>query len=79
MREDVVHRKLTADGEGVGDERRVMSVVNVGSYNGFLARMSRLQTIRTIQQGKATVQDAVKALKLVSLSFQLVHFRYFLA
>lgn len=35
MREDVVHRKLTADGEGVGDERRVMSVVNVGSYNGF--------------------------------------------
>ncbi|KAF8372698.1 thoc-7 [Pristionchus pacificus] len=52
MREDVVHRKLTADGEGVGDERRVMSVVN---------------TIRTIQQGKATVQDAVKALKLLDM------------
>ncbi|GMS95231.1 hypothetical protein PENTCL1PPCAC_17406 [Pristionchus entomophagus] len=48
MREDVVHRKLTADGEGVGDEKRVLAILN---------------TIRAIESGKASIQDAVKALK----------------
>ncbi|GMT23747.1 hypothetical protein PFISCL1PPCAC_15044 [Pristionchus fissidentatus] len=48
MREDVVHRKLSADGEGVGDERRVFNVIN---------------TIRAIGNAKTTIQDAVKALK----------------
>ncbi|GMR47386.1 hypothetical protein PMAYCL1PPCAC_17581 [Pristionchus mayeri] len=52
MREDVVHRKLAADGEGIGDEKRVLAILN---------------TIRSIENGKATVQDAVKALKSLDI------------